>query len=108
MIDISKCVYEETHYSEEGTTHYCVCPKEWLNEHEFYPEEDYGKVVSTCLAFFYNEYEEHLMLSPTIEDDGMFFDVDWRDLYEGEDYDSELLDELEGLVHLKKGEHYHV
>ena len=65
-------------------------------------------VVSTCLAFFYNEDEEHLMLSPTVEDNDMLFDVDWRDLYEGEDYNEELLDELEGLVQLKKGEHYHV
>ena len=65
-------------------------------------------VVSTCLAFFYNEDEEYLMLSPTVEDNDMLFDVDWRDLYEGEDYNEELLDELEGLVQLKKGEHYHV
>ena len=65
-------------------------------------------VVSTCLAFFYNEDEEHLMLSPTVEDNDMLFDVDWRDLYEGKDYNEELLDELEGLVQLKKGEHYHV
>ena len=65
-------------------------------------------VVSTCLAFFYNEDEEHLMLSPTVEDNDMLFDVDWRDLYEGKDYNEELLDELEGLVHLKKGGHYHV
>ena len=65
-------------------------------------------VVSTCLAFFYNEDEEHLMLSPTVEDNDMLFDVDWRDLYEGKDYNEELLDELEGLVQLEKGEHYHV
>ena len=65
-------------------------------------------VVSTCLAFFYNEDTVYLMLSPTIEDNDMLFDVDWRDLYEGEDYNEELLDELEGLVQLKKGEHYHV
>ena len=65
-------------------------------------------VVSTCLAFFYNEDNTYLMLSPTVEDNDMLFDVDWRDLYEGEDYDEELLDELEGLVHLKKGGHYHV
>ena len=108
MIDISKCVYEETHYSDEATTHYFVCPKEWLNEHEFYLEEDYGNVVSTCLAFFYNEDTAYLMLSPTVDDNDMLFDVDWRDLYYGEDYDEELLDELEGLVQLKEGEHYHV
>ena len=65
-------------------------------------------VVSTCLAFFYNEDTVYLMLSPTVEDNDMLFDVDWRDLYEGEDYNEELLDELEGLVQLKKGEHYHV
>lgn len=65
-------------------------------------------VVSTCLAFFYNEDTVYLMLSSTVEDNDMLFDVDYRDLYEGEDYDEELLDELEGLVQLKKGEHYHV
>ena len=65
-------------------------------------------VVSTCLAFFYNEDNTYLMLSPTVEDNDMLFDVDWRDFYRGEDYDEELLDELEGLVQLKKGEHYHV
>ena len=65
-------------------------------------------VVSTCLAFFYNEDTVYLMLSSTVEDNDMLFDVDWRDLYEGEDYNEELLDELEGLVHLKKGGHYHV
>ena len=65
-------------------------------------------VVSTCLAFFYNEDTVYLMLSSTVEDNDMLFDVDWRDLYEGEDYDEEILDELEGLVQLKKGEHYHV
>lgn len=65
-------------------------------------------VVSTCLAFFYNEDTAYLMSSPTVEDNDMLFDVDYRDLYEGEDYDEELLDELEGLVQLKKGEHYHV
>lgn len=65
-------------------------------------------VVSTCLAFFYNEDTVYLMLSSTVEDNDMLFDVDWRDLYYGEDYDEELLDELEGLVQLKKGEHYHV
>ena len=65
-------------------------------------------VVSTCLAFFYNEDTVYLMLSSTVEDNDMLFDVDWRDLYYGEDYDEELLDELEGLVQLKKGGHYHV
>ena len=30
------------------------------------------------------------------------------DISKGEDYDEELLDELEGFVQLKKGEHYHV
>ena len=65
-------------------------------------------VVSTCLAFFYNKDNTYLMLSPTVEDNNMLFDVDWRDLYKGEDYDEELLDELEGLVQLKKGEHYYV
>ena len=65
-------------------------------------------VVSTCLAFFYNEDTVYLMLSSTVEDNDMLFDVDWRDLYRGEDYDEELLDELEELVQLKKGEHYHV
>lgn len=65
-------------------------------------------VVSTCLAFFYNEDTVYLMLSSTVEDNDMLFDVDWRDLYKGEDYDEELFDELEGLVQLKKGEHYHV
>ena len=65
-------------------------------------------VVSTCLAFFYNEDTVYLMLSSTVEDNDMLFDVDWRDLYKGEDYDEELLDELEGLVQLKKGGHYHV
>ena len=65
-------------------------------------------VVSTCLAFFYNEDTVYLMLSSTVEDNDMLFDVDWRDLYKGEDCDKELLDELEGLVQLKKGEHYHV
>ena len=65
-------------------------------------------VVSTCLAFFYNEDTVYLMLSSTVEDNDMLFDVDWRDLYKGEDYDEELLDELEGLVQLNKGEHYHV
>ena len=65
-------------------------------------------VVSTCLAFFYNEDTVYLMLSSTVEDNDMLFDVDWRDLYKGEDYDEELLDELEGLVLLKKGGHYHV
>ena len=64
-------------------------------------------VVSTCLAFFYNEDTVYLMLSSTVEDNDMLFDVDWRDLYKGEDYDEELLDELERLVQLKKGEHYH-
>ena len=108
MIDISKCVYEETHYSEGRIIHYFVCSKEWLSEHGFYSEEDYGNVVSTCLAFFYSEDEERLMLSPTVEDNDVLFDVDWRDLYEGEDYDEETLDELEGLVQLKNGEHYHV
>lgn len=108
MLDVSKCVYEETYHSEEGTAHYFICPKEWLNEHDFYPEEDYGNVVSTCLALFYNEDDACLMLSPTIEEDGTLFDVDWRDLYEGEDYDYELLDKLERLVELKKGGHYHV
>ena len=48
------------------------------------------------------------MLSSTVEDNDMLFDVDWHHLYKGEDYNEELLDELEGLVLLKKGEHYHV
>ena len=65
-------------------------------------------VVSTCLAFFYNEDTVYLMLSSTVEDNDMLFDVDWRDLYKGEDYDEELFDELEGLVQLKEGGHYHV
>lgn len=30
------------------------------------------------------------------------------DISKGKDYDEELLDELEGLVQLKKGGHYHV
>ena len=55
-------------------------------------------VVSTSLAFFYNADTAYLMLFPTVENNDVLFDVDWRDLYEGEDYDEELLDELEGLV----------
>lgn len=95
MIDTSKCVFEEScetpAYNE--VTYYFTYPKE-MDIVEFYSEEDYGNVVSMCIALTEVEGVEYTMsISPTVLDDEdgneMLSDVDWHNLYYGYHYDDD-------------------
>lgn len=88
MIDPSKCEFEEAiHDSEFGPVYYFTYPKD-LSETEFYSEEDYGNVVCMCISVsVLSDGTFCLAMSPTVEEGDAMFDVDWRDLYPGVNYD---------------------
>ena len=95
MIDVSKCVYEDSYDNPEydEVTHYFVYPKD-LGETEFYSEEDYGNVVSMCISLTINPDGTMLCMSPTVDEGDYLMDVDWRDLYEGINYTDSMIDQL--------------
>lgn len=101
MIDVSKCKYEESFIHDGYTVHYFILPKEELEKYgDFYGEEDYGNVVFACLSLTFNENDDYyVQLSPTIEEDDGYSDVDWRDLYDGIHYNDDTIIQL-----LKKAE----
>lgn len=94
MIDVSKCEFEESFADEECTVYYFTYPKD-LSETEFYSEEDYGDVFCMCISVsVYDNGDCFLAMSPTVEDGDCLMDVDWRDLYEGENYLPEFIPAL--------------
>lgn len=94
MIDISKCEFEESHKDENCTVYYFTYPKD-LNETDFYIEEDYGNVFCMCISLTVLEDGEcYLAMSPTVESEDCLMDVDWRDLYEGINYDRDIIPKL--------------
>ena len=92
MIDVSKCEFEESHKdSEYGEVYYFTYPKD-LDETEFYSEEDYGNVFCMCISLtVQGTGERYLAMSPTVEEEDCLTDVDWRDLYEGINYDADII-----------------
>lgn len=101
MIDINKCKFEEKFRNDfyEETVYYFTYPKEGMNEIDFYPEEDYGNVVGTCLSLtMLDNGDYYMQMSPTIAEDEMLSDVEWRDLYEDFNYDYLTVKNLLNLV----------
>ncbi len=100
MIDVNKCKFEEMHKDAEyGTVYYFIYPKEGMNEVEFYSEADYGNVVSTCVSLTVaDDGNYYMQISPTIEEDDMLSDVDWRDLFLDENYTERTINELLRIV----------
>ena len=100
MIDINNCHFEESAHLENETVYYFTYPKD-LSETEFYPEEDYGNVVSMCISLTVsndNKLEYYMQMSPTIEEGSSLIDVDWRDLYIGENYTDDMVSSLLNLT----------
>lgn len=88
MIDAGKCEYEEGFRDEDLgiDVFYFIYPKD-LSETEFYPEEDYGVVVSMCISLtIFDGGDIMLQMSPSIQEEDRLVDVDWRDLFDGENY----------------------
>lgn len=91
MIDVSKCEFEESFRGENCTVYYFTYPKD-LTETEFYSEEDYGNVFCMCISLTVLEDGECcLAMSPAVEEVDCLMDVDWRDLYEGINYQPETI-----------------
>lgn len=94
MIDVSKCCFEECFTDEECTVFYFTYPKD-MKETEFYSEEDYGNVVGMCISLSVYQFGDYCMaMSPTILEGDSLIDVDWRDLFEGENYLPEFIPAL--------------
>ena len=100
MIDTNKCVFEKSSQDNEyGTVYYFIYPKCGMDETEFYSEEDYGNVVSTCISLtIAPDGYAYMQMSPTVENDDMLSDVDWRDLYKDENYDDSTINRLLKIV----------
>ena len=96
MIDVNKCVYEETAMSRHGqVTDYFVYPKD-MEEAGFGAEEEYGNVVQMCIAMIKNEDGSIcLQMSPTIDEDDELCDVEWKDLRPDINYTDDV---ITGLV----------
>ena len=96
MIDVSKCEYEESFRDEDNncTVYYFTYPKD-LGDTEFYSEEDYGNVVSMCISLTADDGGGfYMQMSPTVEEDDVFMDVDWRSLYLDRNYTEETVQQL--------------
>ena len=100
MLDISKCTFEEKYSDKEyGTVYYFIYPKDGMDETEFYSEEDYGNVVFTCISLTVSDDGDYYMqMSPTVEEDNCFSDVDWRDLFPSVNYDESIVFELRKIA----------
>ena len=95
MIDVTVCELEDVFYDGE-----CMCHVAFF----VYPKEDgeailgcpeYENVVCYCIKIIVHEDgTEELAISPTVEDDYGLHDVDWCDLYDGEDYNQETVNAL--------------
>lgn len=82
MIDVSRCNFEEAYINsvDEFAVFYYYYPKD-LSEVEFCSEEEYGEVVFSCIALtIYPDRYVTMQMSPTVIEDGVVVDVDWRDL----------------------------
>lgn len=87
MIDVSKCEYEDSFYDGENEcdVYYFTHPVA-LNEARFLVEPE-DNVVSMCLALYdYGGGVTDLYMSPTVEEDGEFSDVDWAILHPSRNY----------------------
>lgn len=96
MIDVSKCEYEECFVNDElgSVVYYFTYPIDFDEIDNFF-EENYENIVSMCLSLTYEKGDFRLEISPTIEDEDGLLDVDWRELYEGINYN---LHTLVGLM----------
>ena len=105
MINTSLCVYEESVREDDYdfTIHYFVYPKA-MNEVNFEDEQVYvgysqGEITRMCIALaVYDSGAITLQMSPTIEDEDGFFDVDWRDLEPNVNYDDTTISDLLKIV----------
>ena len=106
MINTKECVFEEK--CEDGyygwnTVYYFVYPKEGMNEIDFYPESDYGNVVFTCISLtILDDGSYYMQMSPTVEDDNCYSDVDWRDLFPGINYGDDIVRKLIKIANKEK------
>ena len=100
MINVSKCEYEEYFRDEDNncTVYYFIYPKD-LGETEFYSEEDYGNVVSMCISLTMEDGGGfYMQMSPTVEEDDVLTDVDWRSLYLDINYTEDTIQQLLDLA----------
>lgn len=106
MIDVSKCKYEECFESDEfeGIVYHYTYPIDF-NEAGFC-KDDYRNVVMMCLSLTYDNGNFCLEMSPTVEDEAGLLDVDWKELHEGINYDTNTICSLLGYaVESLKGEY---
>lgn len=91
MIDSSKCKYRDSAGAPWGNALvlYFTYPKDF-SEAVFEPEENYGNVVSMCVALSLTKhgggFDSRMMMSPTVEDGDSIMDVDWVRLEDGRNY----------------------
>lgn len=101
MIDVSRCTFEEKFRNElyKETVYYFIYTKDGMNEVDFYSEDDYGNVICTCIALTVADNGDcYVQMSPTIEEEDMLYDVDWRDLYVDFQYDCNTIMQLLNLA----------
>lgn len=101
MIDINKCEFEESFEDNEtgDTTYYFLYPKDFT-EIEFYAEEEYGNVVCMTISISVQpDMDIYVQMSPTVDEGDALYDVDWRDLYENENY---MFDDIIKLINEEK------
>lgn len=105
MINTSLCVYEESLREDDYdlTVHYFVYPKA-MNEVNFEDEQAYidysqGEITQMCIALTeYGNGAITLQMSPTMEDEDGFLDIDWRDLEPNVNYDDTTISDLLKIV----------
>ena len=86
MIDISKCVFTDSYRSDEGHDSYYFDYPTDLTLANFDLEPD-DNVVSMCIRLdVFDSGEHELCISPTVEEEDSYVDVDWNYLYENVHY----------------------
>ena len=106
MIDPTKCELEEHYHDPEdgGDTWYFTYPKDDYPFRGFRPLEEYGNVISFCIAFTsYPNRTYNIRVSPTVEEGDSTTDVDWRDMDEDIEYDEITLRKLEKIIKAEQG-----
>lgn len=109
MIDVSKCKYDECYDRDDGSiVYYFSYPVDFDGTR--FREEDYTNVVAMEISMEYYDGDFYLEMSPTVEtkynDNVALTDVDWKELYENEDYSLHTIVALmQKVVRALKGEY---
>ncbi len=103
MIDLTKCEFEEHFRDDELETdvYYFIYPE--LFELSRFDLEPTDNVISMCIALSVYDYDDvTLQISPTVAEEDVLSDVDWRALCPGIDYDERT--DVEMLLRKAKNE----